>query len=78
MLMMMMMIIDDDDDDDLGDKHVGDDMAMMTWKMIIRHDPDPELWLQCKRCKFGGCRRYSDPLRGYEAPPFSIEVPITL
>jgi len=43
MLMMMMMIIDDDDDDDLGDKHVGDDMAMMTWKMIIRHDPDPEL-----------------------------------
>ena len=41
MMMMMMMIIDDDDD--LGDKHVGDDMAMMTWKMIIRHDPDPEL-----------------------------------
>ena len=44
MLMLMLMIIDDDDDDDdLGDKHVGDDMAMMTWKMIIRHDPDPEL-----------------------------------
>ena len=47
MNMLVMRIIvyfhDDDDDDDLGDKHVGDDMAMMTWKMIIRHDPDPEL-----------------------------------
>ena len=60
------MIIDDDDD--LGDEHVGDDMAMMTWKMIIRHDPDPEPWWRCKwyksrgckRCKFGGCKPYSD------------------
>ena len=43
-------------------------MAMMTWKMIIRHDPDPEPWWRCKwyksrgckRCKFGGCKPYSD------------------